>query len=176
MASERTAPRLDPDQAAVHGMGVVGHRPHEQEVARGPGRQVVLESSEVEHLVVPSDEGGSKETGPRHSDQGRVGPQSGVAPSEGHREALECGIGADDTGLVAQYPGRRAEGLQADEGQLGVVRDTHLGDRHHQGHRTGWTRTGDHRRSRAGGVGQQGGAGAHRHLHHAGRRPGSGRG
>ncbi len=159
---------MHPDQPAVDRVRAVGHCPHKEQVAGGPRREVVLKGAEVEHLVLPSDEGGPELAGPCLPVEGGIGPEPGIPATQGHREAVQGGAGADHAGLVGQLPGVGPEGLHAHVGEGGVVGHTDFGHRDHQAHgggrRSGTTRgTG----RQGGKAGEQPGVGVDHDLDHA---------
>ena len=122
----------DPDEPAVDRMRCIGHGSHEQEVARRARGTVVLKGAEVEHLIVSADEGGPQGAGTRVPHQSRVGPQPGVAATEGHGIAGQRCVGTDRARLMGELPGGPPERLDGDIGEGCTVVDLQLGHRHNE--------------------------------------------
>ncbi len=117
-----------PDQARVHGPGVVLDRAFEEEVAASVGRVMVLERPEVEHLVAVAEVDRQQVALAARAGDERFGAHPGVVAAEGDRRGPQRRVAADVGPLEADLPGGRAVLLHRHVPDPGSVTDDDLDD------------------------------------------------
>ena len=94
---------------------------------------MVLEGSEVEHLVILSVVGGSQATFSTATGQAAIHPGPGVIAAESHSERLHGARLVHSEGLVGQLPNSGAHFLDHGVAEVAVASHGGLQNRYHQG-------------------------------------------
>ena len=118
-----------PDEPRVHRTRRAADGALEHEVARRPGRSVLLERPEVVHLGPVAEVRGQQLGAAALSGQDRLGAETGVLATERGREGAERRIPPGAYPLMSELPGAGAELLDGVVGQDRGVPDGDVDDR-----------------------------------------------